>query len=240
MSATVRNATVQQNVFTDAPERWHALAEALGFTAPYPPSPEWGEFHGDGGLAVHHAMPELPPGTVELNVLVDDLDAAAAALVHRDVTRGDMEGVGEMLTVRAASGLVVTVFAGGRDAGVGDVGVQTIWFQDDIAEARGILEALGLRAGVVSDGGGWVEMRAPGGGSVGLHSASGRSESEGQGFGLSFQASGDLDALARRLREAGFQASVIDESYGRTIRIADPDVWINGVQTDLYGYHREE
>ena len=233
------NATVQQIVFADTPERWHALADALGFVAPYPPTSEWGEFHGDGALAVHHAMADLPAGTVELNILVDDLDAAEQALTGRDVVRGEMEGVGEMLTVRAASGLIVTVFGGAHARGAGDVAVQPIWFQDDLAEARGILEALGLRSDIVSDGGGWVEMRAPGGGSVGVHSASDRTEGEGQGFGLSFEARGDLDALAERLNEAGFSASVIDESYGRTVRIGDPDVWINGVQTDLYGYRRE-
>jgi hypothetical protein len=62
-------------------------------------------------------------------------------------------------------------------------------------------------------------------------------------IGLSFEARGDLDALASRLRDAGFEASVVDEAFARTIRIPDPDggdeVWINGVQDDLHGYHRE-
>ncbi|MFC4137306.1 MULTISPECIES: VOC family protein [unclassified Microbacterium] len=230
--------TVQQIVYTDAPERWHALAAALGFVAPYPPTPEWAEFDGDGVLAVHHATAAYPSGAVDLNLLVADLDAAERALQGHDVARGEMDGVGEMLAVRAASGLSITMFTGTRGAGAGDVAVQPIWFQDDVDEARAILESLGMRASILSDDGGWAEMRAPGGGSVGVHSASGRAEGEGQGFGFSFDARGDLDALAARLRDAGFDASVIDESYGRTIRIADPDVWINGAQTDLYGYHR--
>lgn len=230
--------TVQQVVFTDAAERWHALATALGFAAPYPPTPEWGEFDAGGVLAVHHATPEHPAGRVDVNLLVDDLDAAQAALADHDVARGEMEGVGEMLTVRAASGLEVAVFGGAR-ATSGDVSVQPIWFQDDVAEARVILEALGMRASIAADGGGWIELRADGGGSVGLHSASTRTEGEGLGFGLSFEAQGDLDALAARLRDAAFEASVIDEASARTIRVADPDVWINGTQTDLYGSHRE-
>ncbi|UJP10834.1 hypothetical protein L2X99_04150 [Microbacterium sp. KUDC0406] len=197
--------TVQQIVYTDAPERWRALAAALGFVAPYPPTPEWAEFDGGGVLAVHHATGAHPAGGVDLNLLVADLDAAERALEGRDVTRGVMDGVGEMLTVRAASGLTVTVFAGARDAASGEVAVQPIWFQDDVDEARRILEALGLQASILAGGGGWAEMRAPGGGSVGVHSASGRSEGEGQGFGFSFEAVGDLEGLAggaegRRIR----------------------------------------
>ncbi|QMU98385.1 VOC family protein [Microbacterium esteraromaticum] len=233
-------AAVQQIVFTHQPQRWHALAAALGLQAPYPPSPEWGEFHGDGVLAVHHAAAEHPAGSVELNLLVDDLDEAARSLAGFDITRGEMDGVGEMLAVRASSGLEVRIFRGAPEAVNGGLAVQPIWFQDDVAEARAILEALGLQASIVSDGGGWVEMRAAGGGCVGVHAAATRSEGEGQGFGLSFEARGDLDGLAARLEDAGFEASVIDESYGRTIRIADPDVWINGAQDDLYGYHRED
>ncbi|KDA06265.1 glyoxalase [Microbacterium sp. CH12i] len=119
---------VQQIVYTERPERWWVLAEVLGFVAPYPPSPEWGEFHADGVLAVHGAR-----------------------------------------------------------------------------------------------------------GSVGLHSGDAR-------IGLSFEARGDLDALASGLRDAGFEASVVDEAFARTIRVPDPDggdeIWVNGTQDDLHGYHR--
>ncbi|MGB4136524.1 MAG: hypothetical protein WA971_08165 [Microbacterium sp.] len=230
--------TVQQIVYTNAPEHWHALAAAFGLVAPYPPSPEWAEFIGDGVLAVHRATPGHPAGRVDVNLLVDDLDAAERALRGHDVVRSVMEGVGEMLTVTA--GLTFGVFPGAEQTG-GELVVQPIWFHDDIAGAREALEALGLRVGIASDDGGWIELRAAGGGSVGVHAASGRAEGDGAGWGLSFLYSGDLDALAARLRDADVAASVVDESYGRTIRLPDPDggadIWINGPQTDLYGYH---
>ena len=45
------------------------------------------------------------------------------------------------------------------------------------------------------------------------------------------------------LWDAGFEASLVDEAFARTIRIPDPDggekIWINGVQDDLHGYHQE-
>ncbi|MFB7252330.1 hypothetical protein [Microbacterium sp. NPDC056234] len=224
---------VQQILYTEHPERWWALAEALGFASPFAPTREWGEFRADGVLALHHATQEHAPGRVDLHLLVDDLDAAASALSAFDVVRSTMDGVGEMLTVRASSGLAVTVSAGAA-AGAGEISVQPIWFQDDLAEPRAILEALGLRAGIAADRGGWVELRAEAG-AVGLHTGMPR-------IALSFEARGDLDALAQRVRDAGFDAAVIDEAFTRTIRVTDPDagdeIWINGVQDDLHGYHR--
>ncbi|WP_292698389.1 hypothetical protein [Microbacterium sp. 69-10] len=224
--------TVQQIVYARHPERWHALAEVLGFVAPYPPEADWAEFDGGGVLAVHREIDGHADGTVDLHLLVDDLDAAQQALAGRDVTRTALEGVGDMLLVRFASGLGISVSAGAR-ATAGSIAVQPILFQEDVAEARGVLEALGLRPDIVADRGGWAELHAAGGGSVGVHEAS------EPAVGLGFLADGDLDALAARLRDAGFEASVVDEAYARTVRVAEPDVWINGVQTDLYGYHRE-
>ncbi|MFD5215124.1 hypothetical protein [Microbacterium sp. NPDC058345] len=224
--------TVQQIVYARHPERWHALAAALGLVAPFPPAADWAEFDGGGVLAVHREIDDHADGTADLHLLVDDLDTAERAVAGRDVTRSVMKGVGEMLTVRAASGVQVTVSAGAKAAS-GDLLMQPIWFQEDVAEARGILEALGLRADIVADRGGWVEMHADGGGSVGVHAASEPS------IGLGFLTQGDLDALAARLVDAGFAASVVDEAYARTIRVADPVAWINGMQDDLYGYHRE-
>ncbi|MGW8483504.1 hypothetical protein ACWGJP_10215 [Microbacterium sp. NPDC055903] len=225
---------VQQIVYTAAPERWWALAEALGFVAAAPPSPEWGEFHADGILAVHRAYADRAPGRADIHLLVDDLDAAEAALSGFDVSRAEMVGVGELLTVTAGSGVAITVAAGSARTS-GPISVQPIWFQSDLAEPRAVLAALGLHADIAADGGGWVEFRADAG-SVGLHAGD-------PGIGASFEARGDLEALAARLGEAGFSASVVDEAYARTIRIADPDggedICVNGVQEDLYGYHRE-
>ncbi len=226
---------VQQILYTEQPQRWWALAEALGFVAPYPPAPEWGEFHADGILAVHGATDDHRPGTVDIHLIVESLDAAATALSSFDVEQTVMEGVGKMLVVRAASGVRISVSEGAAQSGAGSIAVQPIWFQEDLDESRVILEALGFRAGIASDRAGWVEMIGAGG-SVGLHAGEPR-------IGLSFEARGDLDALASRLRDAGFEASVVDEAFARTIRIPDPDggeeIWINGVQDDLHGYHRE-
>ncbi|WOF23007.1 hypothetical protein N8K70_16675 [Microbacterium betulae] len=230
--------TIQQILFTAKTTEWHRLAGALGLTPPSEPTPEWAEFDGDGVLAIHHASGEHPAGQVDVHLLVDDLDAAERAASGFDVSRGALDGVGEILTVRAASGIAVTVSAGGRVTRPGELAVLPIWFQPDLDEPHRILEALGLRPRIVSDRGGWVELVAGGGGLVALH------HGDEPLIGLSFLAPGDLDALAARLRDAGFDPAVIDESYGRTVRVPDPDrgdeVWINGAQDDLYGYSRVE
>ncbi|MGO2933096.1 hypothetical protein [Microbacterium sp.] len=225
---------VQQILYTGQPERWWTLAEALGFVPPFAPSSEWAEFHADGVLAVHSATAEHRPGTTDIHLLVADLDAAASALSSFAPERVTMQEVGEMLVVQASSGVSISVSEGAVQSGVGDIAVQPIWFQADLAEPRAILESLGFRGGIASDRGGWVEMLGDGG-SVGLHEGEAR-------IGLSFEARGDLDALAARLRDAGFAASVVDEAFARTTRIPDPDggaeIWINGMQDDLHGYHR--
>ncbi|MGM7665519.1 hypothetical protein [Microbacterium sp. A93] len=231
---------VQQILYTEHPADWWKLAETLGFVAPFPPDAAWGEFHADGVLGIHGVEDEHGvtaahrPGTTDIHLIVEDLDAAASALSGFDVEAVTMEGVGEMVIVRAASGVSISVSEGAVQRGAGDIAVQPTWFQEDLTEPRGILEALGFRAGIVADRGGWVEMLCDGG-VVGLHEGEPR-------IGLSFEARGDLDALAVRLRDAGFAASVVDEAFARTVRISDPDggdeVWINAVQEDLHGYHR--
>lgn len=226
---------VQQVIYTEWPERWWQLAATLGFVAPFPPSVDWGEFHPHIS-AVHTATPEHPAGTVDIHLIVEDLDAAASALSRFDAQPVIMDGVGDMLVVRAESGISVSVSEGAAQRGIGAIAVQPVWFQADLSEPRAILEALGFRAGIAADRGGWAEMLCDGG-SVGLHEGEPR-------IGLSFEAHGDLDVLASRLQDAGFAASVVDEAFARTIRIADPDggdeIWVNGVQEDLHGYHRED
>lgn len=225
--------SIQQILYARDTSAWHAVAGALGLEAPYPPAPEWGEFHGRGSLAIHPETSGHPAGSVDLHVLVDDLDEAERALAPFGAERTTMAGVGEMLTV--SHGVELTVSAGSAAYRDGALAVQPIWFAPEIETPQRILEALGLRAAIASDAGGWVELEADGGGFVGLH------HGDEPRMGLSFAAA-DVDALAERLRGRGIDATVVDEAFSRTVRFPNPDggddVWINGPQDDLYGYHR--
>ena len=57
----------------------------------------------------------------------------------------------------------------------------------------------------------------------------------------------DVEALKEPLEQAGFRVALVDEAYGRTLRVEHPDdprqeaeLWINETQTDTYGYTRHQ
>lgn len=117
--------------------------------------------------------------------------------------------------------------------------VRPVRFTDNLAAMRAFFEALGLAARVESDNGGWVDMVAEGG-MVALHSAADSDTGGAAGeTRLSFEAD-DVDAVAARLRAAGFaDAHVYDEAYGRVLALTDPDgaaLHIDERSGDLYGY----
>lgn len=229
--------TVQAIQYTSHPERWHALAEALGFHAHMPPQRVWSEFDADGILAIHAASAEdAVDDTTELHLLVDDLDATERALAAAGVAtdRTLLDDIGPLLTATSGSGVRVSASTAPR-ATAGDIVVQPIWYDTDVAHVRPVLEAFGLTETVASDAGTWIEFRAPGGGSIAFHQA------DTPGVVLALSTSGDLDALAERLAGSGIEADVHDEAYNRTALVTTPEgwrLWINGPYEDMYGYHR--
>src|SRR5262249_811432 len=104
---------------------------------------------------------------------------------------------------------------------------------------RRFLEALGLTARI--SGGGWVDFTSPTSGMAALHEAPGTVTPYQSGeTSLSFEADEPLEPLRDGLIAAGLRdAPIVDEAYGRTLFVTDPDgdwVAIDGAQTDLYGY----
>lgn len=229
--------TVQPIRYTSKPDEWHQFAQSLGLTPPFPPNSAWAEFDGRGILAIHQThSPELA-GTTDFHVLSDDVDAVESRLEDCGfaVARTMLDDIGPLLTVTAGSGATISVSSGARETKSGELTVQPVWYQADLEEPRRILESLGLNARLASNSGNWIECEADGGGSAALHRAT------SPRIDLSLQFTGDLDALAQKLVDSGFVASVVDEAYNRTIRARTPDggeLWINGEQKDLYGYTR--
>jgi hypothetical protein len=224
--------TVQAIQYTSDPQAWHALALALGLQERPGGSDAWTEFAGDGVLAIHRA--EAP--SVELHLLVDDLDAFAAAVSASgfDARRETLDDIGPIVIVDA-DGVAVSATVGTAPAPTGPLAALPIWYPNDLEGAGRLLDAVGLRRRLASDSGDWVDFVAAGGGMAALHRP-GPARIE-----LSFEYRGSLDELAARLETAGFAPTVVDEAYNRTLRVATPegpDLWVNGVIEDEYGYTR--
>ncbi|SDD39010.1 VOC family protein [Glycomyces harbinensis] len=99
-----------------------------------------------------------------------------------------------------------------------------IRYSADVEATTRFFTALGLDVDAVSRPGSWVELAADAG-TVAVHRAAPGDEGRCE---LAFEADEPLEAVAERLRAAGFDPGpVIDESHGRSIRVQDPDgVWV--------------
>ena len=107
--------------------------------------------------------------------------------------------------------------------------VLPIRYSSDVEAMTRFYETLGLHVGPVSRPGGWVELPADGG-MLAIHRGEkGRCE-------LAFETDERLEDVAKRLRAAGYEPGpVIDEGFGRSLRVPDPD----GVPVQINAYDRE-
>lgn len=115
-----------------------------------------------------------------------------------------------------------------------------IRYTDKVPEMRKFLETLGFQPRIAADAGIWVDFTG-GQGLLALHSD--RPERAGTDE-LAFETDESLEDLRKRLHDAGYtDARIIDESYGHSLQVTDPDgrvVYVNARHDDLYGYHRVE
>lgn len=108
-----------------------------------------------------------------------------------------------------------------------------IRFTEKLDEMQAFFEVLGFKPYVVSERPGWVEMR--GGVSIlALHSA------DHERSDIAFDTDEHLEDLQHRLQDAGYiDAAIVDEAYGRTLTVTDPQgtvVYVNERMQDTYGY----
>lgn len=202
-------------------------------------TPDWSVFQCGSGRVGLHAVDSGDPldGGAALGFETDDLDGAAERLAAVcDVRRFERSG-GRAVEATAADGLHLVLLAptaGDAAAGVVELASLGLWMTPSTAGAIGVLHALDLEGQVASDSGGWFQASADGGGLAAVHEA-GDAHAE-----LSFEYDGDVETLHRRLADAGVTASLVDESYGRTLLVGRPGggepLWVNERQTDLYGY----
>ncbi len=100
----------------------------------------------------------------------------------------------------------------------------------DMAASTRFYRALGLELGAATRPGSWVELPAAAG-VLALHRADGPDAGRCE---LAFEADEPLEAVADRLRSAGFGPEpIVDESFGRSLRVRDPDgAWVQVNEND--------
>lgn len=234
--------------FTGHLDTHRRILTALGATV-VTDAPGWVVYAvGSGRLALHQA-PSSDPHTGErssgdtvLGFETEDLDGAVAAAQAAGVDiRIEQTEHGRAGVVRAADGTTFTIdsMAPAETAAPQDtrLAVMQIWYTTDTATARAVVTGIGARPRITGEDGIWADFRCETGGLAAVHRA-------GEvGVELAYHYAGDVEALTPVLARAGVTARLIDETYGRTLRIPDPDrdaeIWINEKQADLYGYRAE-
>lgn len=120
----------------------------------------------------------------------------------------------------------------------GAVQVAPLLCTPQVEKTAQMLAGQGLQRQLTSDSGDWADL--VGDGIVGVHIGQ-----EGSTV-MAFEAA-DVGSLKEPLEGGGFRVALVDEAYGRTLRVEHPDdprqeaeIWINETQTDTYGYTRHE
>ena len=93
-----------------------------------------------------------------------------------------------------------------------------VWFTGDTAAAVRTLRQIGARPRPVPDNDETADFTAKNGGILLVRPASGTPRA-----GLGFEYQGTLDPLRERLTAAGFEVSLTEEAFGRTLHVAHPD-----------------
>jgi hypothetical protein len=237
--STLTGPTPRPIRFTADLPAWQLILETLGGTL-ISEHPGWLVYQlGGGRVALHAAHPDQPAGTTTIAVETPtDLTQAVQQAAARDVpvTLEDSDH-GPAGHVRASDGTFLwldTPTTGEGQATRPELHVLPIWYGPDTTMPRSVLEALGGRPRIVGDDGTWTDLTFDGGGLAAVHGADER------GTELGFEWAGDVEDAQRLLTAAGIDCLLIDETYSRTLQVADPDggtrIWINERQTDLYGY----
>ena len=126
----------------------------------------------------------------------------------------------------------------------------------DLPAVQRFYEALGLWVGFAGraprhGGSRWVELVSSSGAALALHvddeadgAAAGRGSAVASGGGLAvelaFEVDEPLEEVVARLRAAGYEpaTAIVDESYGRSFRVCDPEglnLQINEHDRELHG-----
>ncbi|GAA1048951.1 VOC family protein [Arthrobacter russicus] len=236
--------------FTSRVEAFLPIFDLLGLASGYPDE-DWYEFDaGSGRIALHLAGPGTPhDGTTCLGFEARDLDVFAEQTMQAGSKAETVDlDHGRAVRVTGCDGLEFVVDRAERLetdlAADPRLSVNMIWLTPDVAGASQDLRNIGARWESSSVDGRISGFSAKNGGRILAHFAD-----EPAHGGLGFGYDGDLEELLDKFLAAGIGAHIIDENYGRTLHVPNPDfadvphnptgptIWINEEnQGDGYGY----
>ncbi len=227
---------IRMTCFTAEMERWSALAEALcGIRIV--DGDVWRVYALAGGrLALHAVHPgDTLRGTCSIAGDVANLQEFMDVVHPRE---GQLElvesehGPSIVATSPALPDFLIDLREG-EVVHSGKTQVAPLFFSPDVMAGARFLVSLGLSVRLSSEAHTYVDFVDDG--VVAIHIGDPTC-----GYGFEHP---DVVELVDPLTEAGFRVTLIDESYGRTLRVENPDdpaieaeIWINQTQTDLYGY----
>ncbi|QTF71454.1 hypothetical protein [Arthrobacter woluwensis] len=231
--------TVRPIVYTSHRDEWLTLLECLEAVR-LTDDPSWTVlgFHG-GRVALHAAEADYPDGTVTLGFETESLDAFLEAVPSTPELRVErhLAGHGESVQVTTADGLRFLVDprtpSGSGQSGL-DTWAEALRMAADVPGAAAELEHLGLKRYLTETNGQTITLRAAEG-TVLVHIGVVGAPAAGFAVGTS-----DLQLCHQRLLNAGIQHDVIDETFGRTLRVPCPGpeaslLWISQPDEDPVG-----
>lgn len=230
--------------FTSRMAEYRKLLTGLGLTVATDNN-GYTEFDaGSGRIAIHSADPgSAEDGTTSLGFEIRDLDEFIRRTKEAGTTAEVYEaGHGTAARIAAGDGLVFLCDPAPEDTTPDgtvdpDLSVLPLWMTPDVDGARKVLGGIGARPRIIADAGTWADYSAKNGGLIAAH------YDEKVHVLMAFEYNGALETLQNRLAEAGINAAIIDENYGRSLRLPNPDggeIWVNRKQLDLHGYTRAE
>ena len=214
--------------FTSRMDSWDRLLTALGMVRTEDDA-GWQVFDAGSGRLALHAVPEgAQDGSTALAVEVGDL----AEFARRTNLAAEEDGAapaelvtadhGESCRITAPDGFSFLADKAAHAARCADadpaLAVVGVWFTEDPASASRTLHQVGARPRPVPDQDDTADFTAKNGGVLLVRPASGTPRA-----GLGFEYQGTLDPLRERLTAAGFEVSLTEEAFGRTLHVAHPD-----------------
>lgn len=250
-SSAVPALTVQPVHFTAEHATWKAFYLGLGLRETSADDPFLTVLAADSGQLL---LAEVPAGDrldgIQLvEFTVPDLGAHAEALEAAGVAVQRVElAHREALAVDLPQGRV-HIWQGAVGAGMApfdpqqlNLGVLLYAPAAMVTAGAHALAPYGMTPRIASDSGGWTDL--VGNGLFAFHEGELRTVANDVPDQPVVQLLGetaDVTSLAQQLEARGLSARIIDEAYGRSLRVTQPDgaeLYINETMRDLYGYHR--